>query len=892
MKQLNIIEEGGAAGHLQHLYDNRELTFAELKDVIKSAAEGKLEKVSEKLDGMNIMFTFVGKELRVARNGGDIKGGGMDAAGLAKKFFGRGNVEDAFNQAFDVLRQAVVTLPPSLRKQVFHDGSRWYSVEVIYTANPGTINYDSNSVVFHQSPVLDVDAAGKVTNVNDVEGVDLLATNIDNMQKSVKAKDWRVKGPSLLNIKKISDGSIVQQALSDLDAVMSRAGVSDDNNIYDYLRSMVAREVSSLKLDRAGSVAVVERVIGAPGAPSVNDIKKVTPKEQHAEISAFIKGADKLMQRLVAPIEHVIHRFAIEALKGLSSTLIANSDAEVQRLRDQVSKAISAIEASGNEAAMEVLKRQMEKLGSVENIGAAMEGIVFFYKGQAYKFTGAFAPAHQILGLFKYGRPGIPKLDMGEGSLRSKTKDTLRESYLRKSVRAQLVEDVIKSSRFDALLAEATGDGTTGVGAEFERAEEEARVKYAEAKAALAAWDENNAKKAAFDAAFAQLRKQGIGEEKARKQLKSQPEYDYNPSLAAKRRETLEQLLDKAEARYAAYNPEVRGYRRERRGGSGARTTDDKQLPSKDKKGVLDINKISFMKWHAWPAQVKRTKLSYGSKAAGDDNEQAAMGTGPGEEWLAYVFGGQVQGGSVSYDVVMTDGSAWEVKQLLSKSETIRPGTEGLKAFEHSKRRLNSVMQQLKNFTVVCDKVKLSDTLTPDDAKKLEFVKSFVEDEYEMIVSKGEVSKGKFIDLRSVLTIVSNIKNRIDPDKKDVAQPDTRVALNDKETRVDKSTFIDVAKRVKKATGREDILTDFEEIDIAMATLKDKAFDDPRAFFNEWFQSIKIDNVFSQVDGVFIVNPQGFMAIPRDQLANALKFEKVTQGRPRFILATFGSGPQ
>ena len=43
MKQLNIIEEGGAAGHLQHLYDNRELTFAELKDVIKSAAEAKLE---------------------------------------------------------------------------------------------------------------------------------------------------------------------------------------------------------------------------------------------------------------------------------------------------------------------------------------------------------------------------------------------------------------------------------------------------------------------------------------------------------------------------------------------------------------------------------------------------------------------------------------------------------------------------------------------------------------------------------------------------------------------------------------------------------------------------------------------------------------------------------
>ena len=76
---------------------------------------------------------------------------------------------------------------------------------------------------------------------------------------------------------------------------------------------------------------------------------------------------------------------------------------------------------------MDILQKEMARLGSVENISAAIEGIVFFYKGQAYKFTGAFAPAHQILSLFKYGRKGIPKMDMGEALLRRAVQHLLRE---------------------------------------------------------------------------------------------------------------------------------------------------------------------------------------------------------------------------------------------------------------------------------------------------------------------------------------------------------------------------------------------------------------------------------------------------------------------------------
>ena len=110
------------------------------------------------------------------------------------------------------------------------------------------------------------------------------------------------------------------------------------------------------------------------------------------------------MQHAISPIENAIHVFAIDLLRGLQSVLVDDNDAEVARLRNQVATAVSALENSGQAKAMDTLRAQMNKLGSIENIGAAMEGVVFIYKKTAYKFTGSFAPMNQILGMFKYGR--------------------------------------------------------------------------------------------------------------------------------------------------------------------------------------------------------------------------------------------------------------------------------------------------------------------------------------------------------------------------------------------------------------------------------------------------------------------------------------------------------
>lgn len=407
----SILREGGAVGHLMHLYDNKDLTFKEIKMILRKASTGRLEKTSEKMDGQQLTFSYdvVGDQLRVARSSGDISKGGMDAAALAAKFEGRGSVEEAFTGAFKVLEGAIGALPTKAKSKVFGPSlNRWYSTEIIYTKNPNVINYDTDSLVFHGWPVFSVDKSGKVSMTEDEGGgVDVLTSYIERMQKAVAASGWKVKGPSIGRMKSLSNGEVYTSTVAAIDEALSTAGVGDSATMGEYLAALLADDVVGLDLDPKVERMVISRCLGEDGAPSVVDIKKYLDKLDQAKVSEFVKNSPALLKGYVRPIELAINDFAVEILKGLSSTLIDDTDREVQRLRAETEQAIAAIEGSGNEAAMSILKTQMEKLKSVENVTSPVEGIVFIYKGNAYKFTGSFASCGQILGLFKYGRGNI-----------------------------------------------------------------------------------------------------------------------------------------------------------------------------------------------------------------------------------------------------------------------------------------------------------------------------------------------------------------------------------------------------------------------------------------------------------------------------------------------------
>ena len=56
----SLILEGGAAGHMSHPFDEKDLTFGDFKKIVEAGLQGELnfeEEATEKTDGQNVFAT-------------------------------------------------------------------------------------------------------------------------------------------------------------------------------------------------------------------------------------------------------------------------------------------------------------------------------------------------------------------------------------------------------------------------------------------------------------------------------------------------------------------------------------------------------------------------------------------------------------------------------------------------------------------------------------------------------------------------------------------------------------------------------------------------------------------------------------------------------------------
>ena len=409
-----LLNEGGLAGHMSHLYEDPYLTFSQIKDVLTRASEGRLEG-TEKTDGQNLFISYSVKDgkAKAARNKGNIKGGGLTAKGLAEKFGGRGTLEAAFTEAFNSFEKAVNSLTDEEKIEIFgKDADVFYNAEIQDPRNANVINYDFKTLNIHRvgharyNPETD-----KVEAVEGSENAEKLESALERMRDHLEADDFRIEMNAIRRLDALSTDEQLSAALDKLENIISSAGISDDQTIGDYLTvtiiPMIKKDFPSIPEEKM--VMLMDRLFRGTEVPA-KDIKAGLDKEQQKEVSAAVKNLGKYFKTAIAPIEDVIHDFAVDILKAFKSRFIIDSDKEVRRLQGEVDAAIKGIEASGREDALEILAKQLSKLKKAENVSSAAEGFVFDYDGKTYKFTGNFAPANQLLGLFKYGRGKIPAL--------------------------------------------------------------------------------------------------------------------------------------------------------------------------------------------------------------------------------------------------------------------------------------------------------------------------------------------------------------------------------------------------------------------------------------------------------------------------------------------------
>jgi len=411
---------GGLAGHMSHLYDNPELKFREIEDVLTKASSGELVG-TEKTDGQNIFISYSVKDGRAkaARNLGNIKSGGMDAAGLAAKFAGRGDLEKSFTESFAAFERAVDLFSLETQIEIFGpDANIWFNAEVQDPRTSNVINYNAKSLTIHRVGHAEFDKqSGRPNNDKDVTAnAKKLEQALQDANALLPGEDYSVQVNAVRTLRGLSDDTVLKASIKRLRRAMSREGLGEENTVADFLVKRITDVV-----DRTGSGLsdevkreITKRILKVPGVTLSKIYRLLDDPSQKDKVRKIVKGDKKIISAAIFPLEDIIHDFSVEMLRGLESAFVIDNEEEVKRLKDEVAKAIQAIKSADNETATEILVKQMKKLKDIENVSTAAEGFVFTYDGKTYKFTGNFAPINQLLGLFRYGRGDVPAMKIDE----------------------------------------------------------------------------------------------------------------------------------------------------------------------------------------------------------------------------------------------------------------------------------------------------------------------------------------------------------------------------------------------------------------------------------------------------------------------------------------------
>jgi len=407
-----LLMEGGAYGHMAHPFDDKDLTFGDLKKIIEDGLGGTLSRedgVTEKLDGQNIMISWKDGKLIAARNKGHIKNGGktaLDTKGIISKFKGRGDIKDAFVFAMKDLEKAIKSLSDKQKEKIFNNGYNFMNLEVMWPKSENVVNYDKAELVFHGALIYD--DKGNVK--GEVKGSGRVLAGMIKQRNQNIQKKYKIGKPVFLDVPKHQDFSKMKgKFLGRLSKLQSQFGLSDNDTLGLYHQKWWEQFI--LKQLKKVSPKVLEGLVKRwaffDKSYKIPQIKKdlkdepiflewvlKTDKENHA----------KIVKENMKPFEELFFGVGAEILKNVKGFMAANPKKSVQSIRKKLNTSIENVKASGDKKKLNTLKLQLDKLNAIGGVNAIVpsEGIVFKYKGKTYKFTGAFAPINQITGLIYF----------------------------------------------------------------------------------------------------------------------------------------------------------------------------------------------------------------------------------------------------------------------------------------------------------------------------------------------------------------------------------------------------------------------------------------------------------------------------------------------------------
>ena len=400
----------GAYGHINHLYENGDLKFSDLKKIFIAASEGKLEG-TEKTDGINIYLSYNTNdgEVRAARNLTQLKGGGLSVAEMYDFFSQKEeaarlkggdynqNIKEAISDAIENFEKTIMYLDLENQTRIFGDFqtiANFYNCEILDNRTPNVINYDTKLLVVHRDGHKSIDFRTKEIFELSDNTENIFITRLESLQDNDKTEKFPVQVNSIRHLEALSNNEILNNCINQINKLLRIYSLTDDNTINEFLVVRLSRMLNNYDIPAINKKLVIKKILGVAGLNSI-DILRGLPVNVKNDLRNLLKNQKKILKNMIAPVENIIYSFSKEILKGLNSIYNLDQDKSNDIIRKKLSMALQNIN-DVDSPYIGNIRKQLSGL-NVKKLTLPLEGFVFDYNGKTYKLTGDFAPINQLL---------------------------------------------------------------------------------------------------------------------------------------------------------------------------------------------------------------------------------------------------------------------------------------------------------------------------------------------------------------------------------------------------------------------------------------------------------------------------------------------------------------
>lgn len=411
-----LVTEGGASGHMTHLFEDPDLTFKQLKDIFTKLFTGKIG-ITEKTDGQALAITYKDGKVGASRNIATLKDP-MSIEQVTAKFDGRGEVKDAFVKSMTDISKAINSLSEEEKQEIFNNGHNFMAFEIIYPPTKNVVDYGTRCLIqLHGVNIYD----DKWRKVSEDKAIADRLFELLKSKHALKQDTFEITSDAKLQLKDSKTGKdslakVLDKLASLVDGLGWNATINDyaQERFEKYIINMAMKAefdvakhsdfVSKLaqRMSNISKSNVTKSDLATYAKQESIDIKDQKYKDFVNQVDAT---KDEANQYVIKPIEDLVIGAGLLLMKNLVGYVSTDPNTSAKKLAIELQFAIDELankETSLDDRKLARFKKNLAKLDQYQKELTGVEGIVFLYRGKVYKMTSTFGAVNQLMGIMKY----------------------------------------------------------------------------------------------------------------------------------------------------------------------------------------------------------------------------------------------------------------------------------------------------------------------------------------------------------------------------------------------------------------------------------------------------------------------------------------------------------